>query len=545
MQKLISSKSMPHARWIALFCLFLSIHAVALPQTSAAPKAPSFGGVNTIRSEDLKAHLEFIASDELEGRNTPSRGLRLAEMYIESHLKRWGLKPGGENGTYFQSLHFESSRLLPERGAMAVNGKALEYGADFAAESIPCDFTSGELVYVGYGYEDESRGITPFKEVDVRGKMMVILRGMPPAIEQAIQESEEPKVTWLTPRQTALKYGAKAIIVIYPTGERLDRGGASSRRGGGYRQIARDAVDRVPEISVSKTFLDALCEGENLSSEELLKRLSDRQAGTPYRFSASKPFTLKVSAERSVMESRNVIAIVEGSDPKLKSEYIAIGAHLDHVGMRTGGAPGDDLIFNGADDDGSGSVSLIEMAEAFATGPKPKRSILFVWHTGEEKGLLGARYFMTYPTVPISQIIAQLNIDMIGRTKLPGNDHPADALLSGPDEVYLVGSKKMSTDLGKVSEEVNNRFLKLKFNYHYDDPNDRERIFFRSDHYEYAKKGIPIIFYFSGIHQDYHQVGDEVHKIDFVKMRKVAQTIFATAWTLANNPKRPVVDKPL
>jgi len=197
------------------------------------------------------------------------------------------------------------------------------------------------------------------------------------------------------------------------------------------------------------------------------------------------------------------------------------------------------------DDDGSGTVSILEIAHAFLTGPRPKRSLIFVWHCGEEKGLWGSSYFTNHPTVDLSKVVTQLNIDMIGRSKKEGDTNPANNVLTGPKEIYVVGSTKMSTDLQKVSESVNKGFLNLSFNYKYDDPKDNERIFYRSDHYNYAHKGIPIIFYFDGVHEDYHRPSDEVSKIDFDKMSEVARTVYATGWTIANNAKRPVVDKPL
>jgi Zn-dependent M28 family amino/carboxypeptidase len=241
--------------------------------------------------------------------------------------------------------------------------------------------------------------------------------------------------------------------------------------------------------------------------------------------------------------AHNVVAIVPGSDPKLKDEYVAYGAHIDHVGMKGGGTG--DRIFNGADDDGSGTVSILEIAHALLTGPRPKRSALFVWHVGEEKGLWGSDYFTKNPTVNLKNVIAQLNIDMIGRSKAVGDTKDANKVLTGADEIYVVGSTKMSTDLQKLSESVNKGYLNLKFNYKYDDPKDQEQIFYRSDHYNYARMGIPIIFYFDGVHEDYHAVGDEVSKIDFDKMTRVARTVFKTGWALANADKRPVVDKPL
>ena len=237
------------------------------------------------------------------------------------------------------------------------------------------------------------------------------------------------------------------------------------------------------------------------------------------------------------------MAAWDGSDAKLKHEYVALGAHYDHVGV--GVAVAGDSIYNGADDDGSGTVAVLAMAEAFARSPRAKRSLLFVWHTGEEQGLWGSKYFVEHPLFPLQRIVTQLNVDMIGRSRASGDTNPANEQLSGPDEIYVIGAKMMSTALGELSERVNQSFLKLAFNTKYDDPHDPNRFFFRSDHYHYARKGIPIIFYFNGVHEDYHKPSDHVDKIDFQKMEKVTRTIFATAWELANAPKRPVVDRKL
>jgi Zn-dependent M28 family amino/carboxypeptidase len=239
-----------------------------------------------------------------------------------------------------------------------------------------------------------------------------------------------------------------------------------------------------------------------------------------------------------------VVGVIEGVDPILKKEYVAVGAHYDHIGISKN-AEGD-RIFNGADDDGSGTVATLAIAGALAKSPeRPKRSIIFVWHAGEEKGLWGSEFFTSNPTVPMEQIVTQLNIDMIGRSKKQGDNNPANRDLTGPNELYVIGSKMMSTDLGNLSEEVNNSYLKLAFNYKYDDPNDSERFFYRSDHFNYAKRGVPIIFYFSGVHEDYHGLADTADKIDYQKMEKVARTVFAMMWKLANAPARPKVDKPL
>jgi Zn-dependent M28 family amino/carboxypeptidase len=253
-------------------------------------------------------------------------------------------------------------------------------------------------------------------------------------------------------------------------------------------------------------------------------------------------FTIAAKTEKP--PTQNVVAVWEGSDPILKNEYVATGAHYDHIGICAPGTA--DAICNGADDDGSGTTALLGMAEAISHAKeRPKRSILFVWHCGEEKGLWGSKYFTDYPTIPLDRIVTQINIDMIGRSKQDGDTEPRNRELSGPNQIYVIGSKMMSTELGELSERVNKSYLNLIYDYRYDDPNDPNRFFFRSDHYNYARKGIPIIFFFDGVHQDYHRPGDEPQKIDYQKMEKVTRTIYLTLWEVANRPTRPKVDKQL
>jgi Zn-dependent M28 family amino/carboxypeptidase len=224
---------------------------------------------------------------------------------------------------------------------------------------------------------------------------------------------------------------------------------------------------------------------------------------------------------------------------------VAVGAHYDHVGIRPN-AVGEDKIWNGADDDGSGTVAVLAMAEALAKSPKkPKRSILFVWHAGEEKGLWGSEYFNKFPTVDIKKVVAQLNIDMIGRSRKPGDTNPKNKDLSAESEIYVIGSEMMSSKLGSITKSVNDSFLKLNYNYKYDDPKDTNRFFFRSDHFNYAINGIPIVFWFDGVHEDYHGADDEAEKIDYSKMERVARTIFLTMWEIADLKERPAVDKQL
>lgn len=341
------------------FAMALVALAAVAPSIASAQQLNRYGKANAITESRLKAHLEFIAHDLLEGRNAPSLGHDLAVEYVATQLKLWGVKPAGPNGSYFQAVPF----------------------------------------------------------------------------------------------------------------------------------------------------------GRNTDTNP-------------------KPGTGKVA--------HNVIAVIEGSDPKLKDEYVAIGAHIDHDGVRPQ-AQGD-KIWNGADDDGSGTVAMLEIAHALATGPRPRRSVLLVWHTAEEKGLIGSKYFVDHPTVPLDKIVAMMNIDMIGRSKMAGDSDARNRMLTGPDSVYVIGSNKLSTDLGNLVKAANDSLYKLTLDYHYDRPNDPEQLYYRSDHYNYAAKGIPIAFFFDGVHVDYHQASDHADKIDYRKLHRITQTIFGATWLVADRVQRPRID---
>ncbi|TXE20188.1 M20/M25/M40 family metallo-hydrolase [Psychroflexus gondwanensis] len=230
--------------------------------------------------------------------------------------------------------------------------------------------------------------------------------------------------------------------------------------------------------------------------------------------------------------SENVISIIKGS--QFPEEYLVITSHYDHVGMKDG------EIYNGADDDGSGTVAIMEIAEAFqkavSDGYRPKRSIVFLHVTAEEKGLLGSKYYSENPIYPLENTVANLNIDMIGRIDEAHQDHP--------NYVYLIGSDKLSTDLHEISEKANSTYTNLNLDYTYNDENDPNRFYYRSDHYNFAKFDIPIIFYFNGVHEDYHQPTDTAEKIEYDLLEKRARLVFFTAWEIANRDERPFVDKP-
>ncbi|MDQ3798140.1 MAG: M20/M25/M40 family metallo-hydrolase [Acidobacteriota bacterium] len=515
--------------------------------TTATVTAPRFGNTDGITAQQMKDYLTFIASDELEGRDTPSRGLDIAAMYIASHLAKWGIKPAGDGGSYFQKFPLRRVKIDAQNTRLELNNQSFVYGEDFLANFTPGSIAASEIVYASHGWVLKSKNINPYQGIDVRDKIVVVTNNLPKGVTFNDLQGK-PGDDWFSPPLYAQANGAKAVISF------VGFGGLSNWKGNLWTQTEKGGVEfgkpqtqiTIPTITAGARLIAALFQGEKSSGGNTFNKAIAGEPVDAFALNPNKKINLSVAVKTENIHSQNVVGILEGSDPVLKNEYVAIGAHYDHVGMNPFAA-GADKIWNGADDDGSGTVAVLAMAEAFSKGAqRPKRSILFIWHAGEEKGLWGSEYYADNPTVPINSIIAQLNIDMIGRAqKLNEEVKPRNKELTKQGEVYLIGSKMMSTELGELSESVNNSFLKMSFNYRYDDPKDPQQFFYRSDHYNYAKKGIPIIFYMDGDHEDYHQPSDSVEKIDFEQMEKIARTIFATGWELANRPARPKVDKPL
>jgi Zn-dependent M28 family amino/carboxypeptidase len=548
---------------IVLICLLLAV-AILFSQDAtfaqrkqgkakpAATKAGSkskskpvgdFGNIEAITAEQLKNYLYFVASDEMEGRDTPSRGLDLTAKFISMNLARWGLKPVGTNGSFFQYFGLIRKQLQPGQTSASINDQNFGIGEDFIAR-LNNGTATGQMVYVGHGLVIKSKNIDAYQGVDVKDKIMVVADAFPKGVNRS-DFSGKPGEAFDFPSTYAHSHGAKGIIIV-PNSSALSFWEQRHKSSLNPSRPVPEShqTEGVPTIVASVKMVDAIFQGEKLNYETIKKQMSEGVFGEPFDLSPSKKANLTVSVKVETLKTQNVVAVIEGQDPKLKDEYVAIGAHYDHVGIGSANSNGD-KIFNGADDDGSGTVAVLAIAEALSQGPRPKRSVLFVWHAGEEKGLWGSEYIVENPPVPINQIITQLNIDMIGRSKKNGDTNPRNINLSGPNEIYVIGSKMMSTELGELSESVNKSFLNLKFNYKYDAPDDPERFFYRSDHFNYAKKGIPIIFYFDGVHEDYHGLSDHPDKIDYQKMEKVTRTIYATLMKLADAPSRPKVDKPL
>lgn len=541
--------------------------AIAKPAVKAAPAAPSFKvsavkepafkkSVATITAAELKDYLSFIASDEMEGRTTPSRGLDTTAKFIATELSRAGVKPAGDAGTYFQKIALLKEKVLPEGTEVQMAGRKFTYAKDFLA-SAPGGAASGNIVFGGDGWFVKAKGLDPYKDVDPKGKVVVLTQGgLPAGISQAeamqLLMGAKRGEDWMDPAEYAEKKGAIGIIALTPLLSQVDADAMERARktteDGTYKVEKLPArglgQTKLPTLVANAGLAQAIFAGEKTDARTVLMSFPGGTPVKPFALSDKKTIAYTIKTATETVFTQNVVAVIDGSDPVLKSEYVALGAHYDHVGTST--AKTGDTVFNGADDDGTGTVALLAMAEALAQAPKhPKRSTLFVWHMGEEKGLWGSKYFTTFPTVPIDKVVTQLNIDMIGRSKAEGDTNPRDKDLSGPNEVYVIGSRMQSTELGALSDAVNSAYLKLSFNFKYDDPNDPQRFFYRSDHYNYALKNIPVIFYFSGEHADYHQLTDEVSKIDFQKYEKITRTIYATLWEVGELKTRPKVDKQL
>lgn len=530
-------------RFVGFFLLAVFVFQISLvAQTVTKPNSPARKAAEQITAEQLKDYLYFIADDAMQGRDTPSPGLDATANFIAFNLKKWGFKPAGDNGTFFQRIWLNRKSTDATASNAEINGQKLVYGDDFFALANT-GTANAPLVFGGNGWMHKAKGIDAFSGVDVKGKIVVIYsssqNGLPAGLTFADLQNSKPGEDWATPPVYAAMKGAVGVIYLTNNPANWARIRQQRERGAMTVEKLQDAPagTALPTIYISQKTANALFEGE---------------AGNPLTNADLKAFELKskkaaitTAGKAERISTQNVVALWEGGDPKLKDEMVAIGAHYDHVGVNPN-APGEDKIFNGADDDGSGTTGVLGIAEALGKSKvRPKRSILFVWHCGEEKGLWGSEYFNKFPTVDIKKVTAQLNIDMIGRSKKVGDTEPKNKELSGENEIFVIGSNMMSSTLGKIVADTNNNYLKMTYDLRFDDPKDPNRFFFRSDHFNYAVNGIPIAFWFDGVHVDYHQAGDSPDKIDYVKMEKISRTIFLTMWELADLKERPKIDKQL
>jgi hypothetical protein len=487
-------------RGIGVFVLLL----LSAP-LSAQTAAPLHRAAASITEADVKRRVGIIADDSMMGRDTPSRGLELTARYVADQFRRFGLRPAGDDGTWFvrypvtrRRLELTASKVVFRVGSDSVLA-TFDRSARLERGTVPTSPISAPAVLVGGTLRPDD-----VKQLPIRDKIVLL------ALDYARQNPET-----LTQVARALRLAApKGVVQLLATDSATFAAGIP-RNATVHTGVDLNLVSP-PFVSVPRSVLGSVLPKAGVNPSAVVASPSPVFRELP---SLGIRLEIKDSVLSKVMAPLS-IGLLEGTDPVLKHEYLLFSAHMDHIGI-TPGKP--DSINNGADDDGSGTVGVIELAEAFSrAGARPKRSLLFLTVSGEEKGLWGSRYFSEHPTVPLSQIVADLNMDMIGR--------------NWPDTIVAIG--KEHSDLGTTLNRVNAAHPELGMTA-IDDIWPAEQFYFRSDHYNFARKGVPILFFFNGVHPDYHQVTDSPDKINGEKEARVLRLIFYLGQEIANAPARP------
>jgi len=644
--------------------VFVTVRAADTPAAKGkaatkggVPALAGYGNSDSITQEELKIYLYFLASDQLEGRNLPSRGFDTAALFVATHLAEWGLKPGGSatgtNGPlqpYLMPFELVSKQVNAEESKASVTapgggrggrggggGGGARGGANAGPQTTELAYTkdwsvvaggrgapplealdiTGNLVFAGNGYVINKGNINPYQGIDVKGKIIVVAGlpaelaarlagagrggrgrggaaapaagaatpaapdGQPAAAANAgggrgaaVNPLGETCKDFLTPEEYGAKNGALAVVTVANFQQLTamanpNAGGFGGFGGGGGGGRAGlngpnytvpklqqpPACATIPAITAGLSMTNAIFNNEKMSASQIFYAAGNNAKQDSFELAAEKKLSVKVAVNTTKNHAENVVAMLEGSDPVLKNEYVVMSAHLDHIGLAAP-LPDGHNVNNGADDDGSGSAGLLSVARAYAEGAakgiRPKRSVIFLWNAGEEKGLWGSQYFAEYPPVDITKVVADLNMDMIGRTKGDGfSDPDRTHVLVKPGEVLIVGPSISSDDMEKTIETVNSAYQKMDLNHFYDttapdathdnlgpQPNG-QRVYYRSDHYNFAKVGIPVAFFTTGLHPDYHRATDTPDKIDYKAMQVISKTVSAVGWVLATQAGRP------
>ncbi len=485
------------------FLLLLSLSGAGAAQAQKIPDPRPFA--KTITAEDLKKHLYIVASADFEGRETATEGQHKAAAYIENHFRSIGLLPGNGDNYLLPYPVYQDSL---ESAAFSVNDQSFTLNQDFYASPAnnTVGMTASEIVFAGYGISDSTRD--DYKGLNVRGRIVVILGGNPPGTPAPTGR----RFRGPGKQDIAQRNGAAAVLILMHSGTPVPPQLSSPKSNMSITEYKR--TNSISFFYITDKIAQAIF-GDDFGQ---------LQSGTPMSKVYNANVKLDLKKTTNYLQASDVLGLLPGTD--LKDQIVVISAHMDHLGIRNG------EIYYGADDDGSGTVSILEIASAFAkakaAGKGPRRSILFLANSGEEEGLWGSQFYTDHPTYPLDKTDVDLNIDMIGR--IDPNRKYGDSM----NYVYVVGSDKLSTDLKPISEGDNKKYSKLELDYKLDDPKDPERIYYRSDHYNFAVKGVPIIFYFDGIHADYHRPTDTPDKINYDLMAKSAQLVFYTAWEMAD-----------
>jgi len=496
---------------------------------------PNVKWSNEITSEDLFGHLSVIASDAYQGRETGQPGNDMAADYIASQLSSFGLEAKGNEKSYFQQVAFSFSSW--EDNAIYINDKRFKHLWDYLAfpsqnQSDP-EIKADEVVFLGYGIDEAN--YSDYKGKDVEGKVIMIYKGEP------VDKNGESRITGKSIEglpdysmdkklRMAKEKGVRLVLIIEDElktilfenrrkllGPTVELGDQTTKK-----------WDKANHMFISTKIAKEII-GSSSKKYKRIRKCLDKK-GKLKELALPVEIVLNFGKKVRVLDGRNVVGYIEGSDKK--EEVVIVSAHYDHLGKKG------DEIFNGADDNGSGTSTLLELAQSFAMAKAneegPRRSLLFLWLTGEEKGLLGSEYYVNNPIFPLKNTIVDVNVDMVGRVDKKYTDNP--------EYVYVIGSDRLSSELHEINETANQKFTQITLDYTYNDEKDSNRYYYRSDHYNFASRGIPAIFYFNGTHKDYHQPTDTIDKINFDKMEKIGRLIFHTIWELANREERITVD---
>jgi Zn-dependent M28 family amino/carboxypeptidase len=538
-----SSPEVLMRRFLLPFALLLSI-AAPDAQQRLLPDAVR-AAADRITAEQLERDLAFLASDELLGRNTPSPGFDKAAAYIVQRLEKAGVRPLGDNGSFYQRYEMHESTVDTTAASLEIDGKRFAFGTDFVVRSFAGPLSgSMAVVCVGHGWVIPSKGIDPYAGMDVKGKLVLAHgpRAVPKGVE--IQQIGRVSVGSSNVVAEAARRGAAGVLLI-PQGVSEDDWTAMRSQGLSRKELVPPvpsayAAAASTSLLLSRDAAETLLTGERIAGDELMKR--GAASDYPASFELARQVTVMLPANTTIHRPYNVVALIEGSDPVLKHEYITIESHLDGaVGSRE---VDDDRIYNSADDNASGSAANLAIAEQMMQAPRPKRSLIFIWDSGEEQGLWGTRHFVGNPPVPLDRIVAHINIDMIGATKAPGSPDADEDRVAGPNEVMVIGPGALSSATDALIERVNREYLKLELDRRWDRP-ESEFFYPRTDAGPFLERGILTIGFTTGIHDRYHLPADEAQALDPKKMEAIARTVFATAWVLADAAERPRIDKPI
>jgi len=537
--------------------LILTVIAISL---IVVPVQSQKKGLESINQKDLKKHMLFLASDELEGRDTGEPGLEVAARYLAVQAENLSLRPADTENGYYQPYIIEEKGYDREQSSITIHSEGedslVNQESFYIFPSPQGDemLIEGEVVFAGYGINDDAHNYNDFENIDVEGKVVLIMNRAPMNEDGTLMQFDHDKWSGMQNMQyklpTIFQQGARAVLMVfdpksgYQSIEDLSPGIAKYL--GKSRTLKNEeGSSDMPGMGsnlvlIHRNVAEQLLSGSGYKLEDLQNEIDQNLAPRSFALEGTSVKVRLLMETRDVVVS-NIFGMIEGSDPVLKNEVVIYLAHYDHVG--TDGSGG---VFNGADDNASGTVALIEIAEAFKKEKKrPKRSIGFLWVSAEEIGLFGSQYFADHPLIPAENIAAAINLDMVARTKTAEDaaSKRSGLTIQGGDTVKVIGGMQ-----SKVLMDINEKTLEemgLVGNYTYNDLNHSERYFYRSDHISFARKDIPVLYYSTGTHADYHMLDDVEERLDYDKFLKMTRFCYKAGFNVARYPDPIEVDNPM